>query len=288
MLSVQPAPTLTLAAWFVLALWSTAPSWAKEPAAALPVAVSVPPVRTMVDRVGGIHVQAQSVVPPSEDPEGFTPAPDRVAGLAGARLYIGTGAPFESAWIEPMRRVNPRLRIVDATAGVAPNRQHGGAEPGYVWTSPPLAKQIAWRIRDALIEADPARARVYRRRTERLNEEFDTLDRDLRTVLAPVTLRRFMMFPPTWGPFAATYGLVQIPVDPAGLGAGPQAALSLIGQARREGVRVIMLPRGLDSRAARQFAWGSKAEIYTFDPLAADIFQVSRGLAGLIADAELR
>lgn len=322
---MKPAPTLARLALFLLgllpALWSAGPAWAKEPIEPLPVAVSVPPLRTLVDRVGGAYVRTQTLVPPGQAPEDFAPGPGRVAELAGARLYVGTGAAFESAWTGPLRATNPRLRILDAGAGGTPGRRESGTEPGYAWTSPPLAKRMAWRIRDALIEVDPARAAVYRRRTERLNEEFDTLDRELRGRLAPITQRRFMASPPVWGPFAATYGLIQIPIEPAGLTAmdgghagnagavadltvmdgrhagnagavadliATNAATALIDQARREGARVILLPRPQATAVAERVAEYSLARVYSVDPLAADSFAVLRRLAGLIADSEER
>ena len=92
----------------------------------------------------------------------------------------------------------------------------------HLWTSPPLVRQMAARIRDALTELDPAQGPFYAANYASFAAELDDLDRDIRAQLAGLTNRRFMVFHPSWGYFADTYGLIQVPIEHEGKEPGPQ------------------------------------------------------------------
>jgi zinc transport system substrate-binding protein len=284
---VQPLSTLVRLAWLLLVPWCCAPVWAAQAIEPLAVSVSVAPLNTLVSRVGGPYVRVRPLLPQGVDPQHYEPSPERVADLAAAKLYVGTNAPFEAAWTKHLRMANPRLPLVNADAGVAWEGEAPDAEATYLWISPRLAKQMTWRIRDALIEVDPAHAAVYRSRAATYAADLGSLDRELRERLAAVAHRRFLAAPPEWGAFAAAYGLVQVPVDGEGLGSGEDALSVLIGQIDREGARVILMsdvPAGVDGRVARH----TPARVYTLDPLAPDTFDVLRRFAGLMVDGESR
>jgi len=149
---VQSAPTLARLAWLLLALCLIGPAWSAETVEPMPITVGVPPVARFTRIVGGPFVRVQTLLPAGSLPDRHKPTRDQVTTLAGAGLYVGSGERFESAWIARLRTANPGLPVVDI--------QTGAATPtaGYAWTSPPLTKQIAWRIRDALSFLDPAHA----------------------------------------------------------------------------------------------------------------------------------
>jgi zinc transport system substrate-binding protein len=284
---VQPLFNLVHLAWLPLALCLCVPTWAAQRIEPMAVSVSIPPLRTLVSRVGGPYVRVQPLLDQGADPQHYEPSPERVADLAAAKLYVGTNAPFEAAWTKRLRKASPRLPLVNAEAGVAWEGEAADPEATYLWLSPRLAKQMTWRVRDALIDADPAHAAVYRSRAATYAADLDSLDRELRDRLAPVAHRRFLAAPPEWGAFAAAYGLVQVPVDGEGLGSGEDAVRVLIGQIDREGARLILMsapPAGVDGRVARR----TPARIYSLDPLASDTFEVLRRFAGLMVDGDSR
>ncbi|MGE5152815.1 MAG: metal ABC transporter solute-binding protein, Zn/Mn family [Bdellovibrio bacteriovorus] len=279
--------------------------------------VGVPPLQTFAERVGGPHVEVQSLVQPGQSPHVYEPTPRQVAALGRADLYLGIGIPFETAQLPRIRAANPRLRVLDAREGVdlRPLEAHdhdGSSGPGvqaqahsepsgvaagqeahdhameldpHVWTSPRVAQRIALGIRDALTEIDPANAQAYGANYQSFAAELDGLDRDIRAELASVGVRRFMVYHPAWGYFADAYGLVQVPIEKAGKEPGPRSLAALIDQARREGVKVIFVQPQVGSKSAEQVAAAIGGRVVVIDPLAADYVGSLRRAAREIAAA---
>ncbi len=275
---------------------------------ALRVIVSVPPQQTFVERVGGRHVEVHTMVRPGYDPHTYEPTPRQLAALSDAALYVRIGVPFEHAWMGRIRSANREMRILDAHSGLDLHNPsghdhkegHGGAiaEQGHrdkhhpaderdshVWTDPILVKRMAGRIRDKLIGLDPGNAEDFRRNYRAFAAELDALDREIRSLLAPMSNRKFMVFHPTWDYFAAAYGLTQIPIEKAGKEPGPRALMALIEQARRERIKVIFVQPQFSGRSAEQVARAIGGQVLAIDPLAADYVANLRRVAWQIAEA---
>jgi len=272
------------------------------------VMVSVPPQQTFVERIGGEHVQVHVMVGSGQDPHAYEPTPHQIAALSHADLYIRIGIPFEYAWMERIRSANPGMSVLDARAGIdlhspaAHEHGHDQDEPAvadghphahhhsedgdvHVWTDPRLVKRLAAGIRDRLIALAPEKAPDFKRNYARFAAELEALDRDIRSLLEPLTNRRFMVFHPAWGYFAAAYGLTQIPIEKAGKEPGPRALATLIEQTRRDGIKVVFVQPQLSARSAEQVARAIGGRVLTIDPLAADYADNLRWVARRIAAA---
>lgn len=275
------------------------------------VFVGVPPLQGFVEAIGGDRVQVRSLVQAGQDPHAFEPTPGQIAALGSADLYLGVGIPFEAAQLPRIRAANPRLRVLDARDGLDlrvieahthPEREEGEGHPSaggrphrgtgeereldpHVWTSPPLAKQIAGSIRDALSDLDPDHTDTYETNYRLFATDLDLLDREIRTLLMPLTNRRFLVYHPAWGYFADTYGLVQIPIERAGKEPGPRSLAAVIDAARREGVRVIFVQPQSSRRLADRVADAIGARVVVIDPLSPDYRAALRQAAREIATA---
>ncbi|MGD8957543.1 MAG: zinc ABC transporter substrate-binding protein [Chromatiaceae bacterium] len=262
----------------------------------LEVFVSVAPLKTFVEQIGGDHVAVHTMVEPGYSPATYDPSPQQIAALSRAALYVRTGVPFELAWMERIRAANPDMRILDARIGIdllslprhthdaAPNdrtaqdreQAHGAgvhaedAHDPHVWTSPPLVKHMAGNIHDLLAELDPRHAPDFARNRDAFLEVLDHLDRTIRELLEPLSNRRFMVFHPAWSYFAATYGLTQVPIEAEGKEPGARTLAALIEQARRDAIRVVFVQPQFDDRLAVQVARFINGRILVADPLAAD------------------
>lgn len=274
----------------------------------LGVVVSVLPVATIVERVGGDQVSVHTMVRPGQSPHSYEPTPRQVAALDQAGLYVRVGLAFEDAWMGRFAAANPRMRILDARDGLdllpmTPHDHEGDASgPGHggshdhgpdagdaldphVWTSPPVVKQMSLRIRDALSDIDPAHREAYARNQAALAAELDTLDREIRARLEGQSNRRFLVFHPAWGYFAATYGLTQVPIEREGKAPGTRALAALIEQATREEVSVVFVQPQFDRRLAAQVAEAIGGRVVAIDPLAPDYFANLRRVADALAGA---
>jgi zinc transport system substrate-binding protein len=268
----------------------------------LQVFVSVLPLKTFVEKVGGDHVAVQVMVRPGHSPATYEPTPQQIAALARTALYVRIGVPFENAWMPRIRSADPRMRILDARSGidlrdmeghsheadVHPNENTEGSgteRDAHVWTSPPLVKRMARNIRDALIELDPVHTGDYRRNYAAFADELDALDRELRTLLNDARGRKFMVFHPAWGYFADTYGLVQVPIEKEGKEPGARALTALIEQGLREHVKIIFVQPQFNERSAQQVARAIGGRVVAIDPLSPDYAENLHKVARLIAEA---
>jgi zinc transport system substrate-binding protein len=275
-------------------------------AAAEPVRVfvSVLPQKTFVERVGGDRVQVQVMIQPGASPHTYDPTPRQVAALAEADLYVAVGVSFEDAWMGRIRATNARMRVLDSAQGLhlrhleaheheetaqaghadahGDHVERSAADP-HLWTSPPLVKQMTERIRDALTELDPDGGPTFTVNQASFATELDALDAEIRTRLAGLASRRFMVFHPAWGYFADTYDLTQVPIEHEGKEPGPKALAALIDQARRQQVQAIFVQPQFPRKAAAQVAAAIGGRVDVLDPLAPDYVANLRRVADVLA-----
>ncbi len=244
--------------------------------AAWTVHASVPPIAALAAEVGGAHVQTFSLLRPGDNPVTFAPTPRQLLALADSDLYLRAGLPFERTWMTRLRQVNSRMRVVDVREGVAATPLHHAhgthvqmPDP-HLWSDPLAAIHIADNIRRALSELDPAHADDYRRGFEATQRRLQRLDRWIRARLHRRHADSFLVYHPAWGYFAHRYGLNQLAIEHEGKQGGARWLTSLIEQARREGIRVVLIQPQFDHRQAEQIARAIGARLVTIDPLAAD------------------
>jgi zinc transport system substrate-binding protein len=282
---------LTIALLAALPVTAVAAS-AAEP---IPVVVSLLPQKYFVEAVGGDRVSVSVMVRPGHNEATYEPTPRQMTALAGARLYFSVGVPFERAWLPKVTAAHPNLVMVDTARGLTlrPLEEHGhgdgdhhheaGELDPHVWTSPPLAARMGETIRDALSAVDPARAAAYAVDCARFVDEMQRLDADIRAALTGLSRRRFMVFHPSWGYFAATYGLTQIAIEGEGKTPSARRLAALIDAARREKVGAIFVQPQFDRRTAEAVAAEVGAKVMVADPLAADYADNLRRVAAQLA-----
>ncbi len=261
----------------------------------LTVFVSVLPLKTFVERVGGSHVRVRTMVQPGHNPATYEPTTRQVAALAQADLYVQVGVPFEAAWMARIGSVSPAMRVLDARAGIElllPVQQghdhHQGQGPvgdPHVWTSPRLVGHLAANIRDALIELDPSHRDSFEAGYQQFANELDALDREIRDLLATLENRSFMVFHPAWSYFADAYDLTQVPIEKEGKEPGPKSLVALVARARGQGVQVIFVQPQFARGTAQRLASAIGGRVEVADPLAADYADNLRRFARLILEA---
>ena len=291
----------------------------------LRVFTSVLPIQNFVEKIGGEHVDVRAMVRPGYSPHTYDPTPKQIKSLSEAVLYVRTGLPFEDAWMDRIRCVNPGVQVLDTRRGIelrepethghhdedggdelsASDQDQDGrrrksrhdAQAGraddthrhetdpHVWTSPLLVKQMVGIIRDKLAELDAAHAAHFARNHDAYVAELDALDAEIRTLLDPLDNRKFMVFHPAWGYFADTYGLVQVAIEREGKQPGARALAALIDQAKRESIRVVFVQPQFDRRQARQVAKAIGGSVIAVDPLAPNYIDNLREVARQFAEA---
>lgn len=265
-----------LAAAALLAGCQRAAAPARQPGR-LRVAVSVPPLAYLVDRIGGARVETVVLAPPGSDPHAWEPSPRQLATLERADLYVAVGHPafpFEGRYLAAWREGNPGLRVVTLAAGSASLAAAGNTDgvhgDPHVWAAPYTVAAAAPRIAEALIAADPAHAEAYRQDLAALLADVAAVDARLHEALDGHRGRAFLAYHAAWGHLAEQYGLRQLAVEWNGREPGPRQMVAVIEQARAAGVGVVFAQRGESPQGARALAAELDAEVVELDPLAYD------------------
>lgn len=278
--------TLILAPLLIV-LSLVTPGLAKQPAnKPIQVFVSVLPMKYLVERVGGSHVNARAMVGPGQSPHTYEPTPRQMTELSRAQIYFRVGVTFEQIWMKRIAGLNPNLRIVDLRDGIRLRQiedhhdegKHNGTDHAeessdatldpHIWTSPVLARSMADHIRATLAKVDPAHAKDYQAGFDSLAKDLTALDIQLRGRLGRIQHRKFLVFHPSWGYFADTYGLQQLAIEAAGKEPGPRSLARIISFARQENIHVIFVQPQFSRTTANTVARAINGKVVPIDPLA--------------------
>ena len=275
---------LTISLTLLILLFS--PANASE---TLGVFVSIAPQKYFVEKIGGDRVTVSIMVKPGASPAIYEPKPRQMADLMQAKIYFAVGVPFERVWLEKITGANPDMRVVHTDAGIekmpmeaphsheheqagqerAQNADHDHQQPDpHIWLSPPLVKQQADAILEALLQADPSHRAGYEQRHKKFLNELDELHGQLKSMFDGKEALEVMVFHPSWGYFAHTYGLRQIAIEIEGKAPKPAQLQELIEYAGRHHIQAIFVQPQFSKKSAALIAREIDARLVVVDPLA--------------------
>jgi len=180
----------------------------------------------MVRNVGGERVDVNALLPPGADPHTFELSPGRVADVARADLIFINGLDLEHS-IEDVITNNAEGPVIELSEGLpalAGDEEEPNGNP-HMWLDPRLAARYVERIRDALIEQDPAGRATYEANAHAYLEQLGDLDREIEAAVLtiPPARRKLVTFHDAYPYLAARYGLEIIGVVVPSPGQEPSA-----------------------------------------------------------------
>jgi zinc transport system substrate-binding protein len=257
------------------------------------VAVSILPQAEFVEKVGRDRVKTIVLIPPGADPHTYESSPKEIEEISKARVFVTVGIdmPFEKIWIDRFENINSETQIVNSSEGIEIKKLAGsnyeeehsrelenGRESGsksdqeeldpHVWTSPANAKVMVENIYKALVNIDPENEAYYAQNKDAYIKELDALDSRIREKLEGRKERNFMVYHPSWGYFAADYGLTMTPVEIEGKEPSAQDLAKLVNLAKEKHVKVIFVQSQFNTRSAQAIAEEIGGEVVAVDPLA--------------------
>lgn len=275
----------------------------------IPVFVSILPQKTFVQQIGMDRVDVTVMVQPGASPATYEPRPRQMAALSKARIYFSIGVPFEQAWLKKIRAANTKMSLVRTDQGIdklsmAAHHHHdedhhddhhsdekhhdekyhdepdhdeenheGEIQDPHIWLSPKLVKIQARHIYQALVKEDPSHRDFYKKNYDQFLERLDSLDKKIREILVTKEKLRFMVFHPSWGYFAQTYGLEQIPIEVEGKDPKPAQLKELIEIAQKKKIKVVFTAPQFSDKSAKSVARQIKGKVIKIDPLAENWFE---------------
>ena len=170
-------------------------------------------VADLARNIGGERVHVTALMGPGIDPHLYRAREGDVGRLAGADLVLYSGLHLEAKLADVFERMGGRIRAAAVTDGIAPARLlelpgHRGQHDPHVWFDVALWRQAGERVRDLLVELDPAHAETYRANAASHLAALDSLDAYVRTRAAaiPVEKRVLITAHDAFGYFGRAYG----------------------------------------------------------------------------------
>ena len=249
--------------------------------------VSIFPEQTFVKAIGGDKVNISLMVLPGNSPHTYEPKPSQMKDVAKAALYFAIGVEFENVWLSKFKNLNNTMQVIDLTHNIQmlkmqaytehdehghqehdDHKKHEGNDP-HIWTSPDNVKIIAGNIYEALTKADPANESYYKQNYDKFISLIAETDRKIKSILSNKPKgTKFMVFHPSWGYFAQTYGLKQLPVELEGKSPKPKELIHLINEAKEEKISAIFTQPEFSDSIAKVMANELHIKVIKVSPLA--------------------
>ena len=246
----------------------------------LDVVVSVEPQRWLVEQIGACEVDVEVLLGPGESPATYQPTDAQVTRLMRSDLYFRIGVPFERGlWFDAVSRMG-RFSMVDLREEIELS-----ADDPHIWLSPQLLRTQAQTVTRALSQADPDHQASFELNLEALEKRLVELDQQIRRRLELFSGREFFVFHPSWGYFAADYGVEQVAIEIDGREPSDGELTVLQKRARQVNTTIVFVQPQIHGRSALAFAEAIGARVEILDPLAADVAANLKATAGKLAQA---
>lgn len=275
----------------------------------LDVTASFYPMQFLAEKIGKDHVKVSTLTKPGVEPHDLEITPKQTAqlGEADVVLYLKSLQPAVDKAVEQSGVKN----VVDAATlttleahgasghddhghaaegeGGAEGHDHGHGEAGedpHVWLDPAKYAEIAKGVGAALEKADPGHAADYKKNTEALVAELNTLDTEFKDGLKNTASRTFITTHSAFGYLAERYGLDQegiSGVDPESE-PSPARMKDLQAVAAKDNVSTVFFETLASDKTAKTLAKDTGLKTDVLDPLegitdgsqGADYFEVMR------------
>jgi len=256
-----------------------------RPTAPLSIYVSILPQKYLVERIGLPYVTVSTMVGPGQSPATYEPTPRQMSQLGNCAAYLRIEVPFENSWMHKLAQANPGMRVINVNTGDIVHSHDKGLDP-HTWTSPPLLKVIAHNIKNALSQIDPGHAEAYGSNLQKLLQELQQLDQQIRALLQERKVTHFMVYHPAWGHFAAAYGLSQIAIEQQGKEPGAKTLTQIIAKAKQLGLHRIFVQAQFNQRSVKIIADAINGKTLVVDPLAENVITNLLHFAQLLATGD--
>lgn len=277
------------------------------------VTVTIEPQRYFAEKIAGDKFKINCVVPAGQSPETYDPTPQQMIQIGRSIAYLRIGPiGFEQAWMDKIRENNPKLQVFDTSEGMnlltdtedddhahehgthdhdahageeAHHHHHGGVDP-HIWSSIAGAKAVAWKTLNAFIELDPDNTEYFWQNYNKLVDEIDKTNTEIKQLLDPLTDRTFIIYHPALTYFANEFNLTQLCIEMDGKEPSPAQLKRLVETARANNARVVFIQQEFDQKNAELIAKETGCKLTVINPLAYDWTKEMIHIAKALADGQ--
>ena len=241
---------------------------------------------SLAQEIGGDKVDVEAVARGYQDPHFVDPKPSFLLKLSKAELLIVVGLELEIGWLPPLitQSSNPRIqvgapgyfdasrfaRILELPTGQV-TRAEGDVHPlgnPHYWLDPDNGLRIAKGIQNKISEMRPNEAAYFAERYDAFAQRLKQSDQQWQAQMKPYAGRKVVTYHRSWPNFAEHFGLNVVGyVEPRpGIPPSPQHTVELIGQMKRDAVKVIMVEPYFDLKTPNSIARDTGAVVVVLMP----------------------
>ncbi len=241
---------------------------------------------SLAQGIGGDKVDVEAVARGYQDPHFVDPKPSFLLKLSKAELLIVVGLELEIGWLPPLitQSSNPRIqvgapgyfdasrfaRILELPTGQV-TRAEGDVHPlgnPHYWLDPDNGLRIAKGIQNKISEMRPNEAAYFAERYDAFAQRLKQSDQQWQAQMKPYAGRKVVTYHRSWPNFAEHFGLNVVGyVEPRpGIPPSPQHTVELIGQMKRDAVKVIMVEPYFDLKTPNSIARDTGAVVVVLMP----------------------
>lgn len=247
------------------------------------ISVTIEPQRYFAEKIAGDLFQINCVTPAGQSPETYDPTPQQMVQISQSQAYFRIGEiGFEQAWMKNLQSQNSDMVVFDLSEGMElikneeeaheegeahhHHHHHGSVDP-HIWTSISGARVIAQNTCQAFIKLDPENQEIYRAGYQRLIEEIDSTEAEMKQLLQPLAGTAFIIYHPALTYFAREFGLKQLCIELDGKEPSPAQLKQLLEMATQSGAKVVFVQQEFDQKNAELIAKETGCRLVTINPL---------------------
>jgi len=252
----------------------------------LAVMTATTDLAALAQEVGGDKVEVESVARGYQDPHFVEAKPSFLLKLRRADLLIVVGLELEIGWLPPLisQSTNPRIqvgapgyfdasryaKILEIPTG-AVTRAEGDVHPQgnpHYWLNPENGLRIAKAIADKFTEMRPGDAAYFAARYAAFEQKLKQADQQWQAQMKPYAGRKIVTYHRSWPNFAEHFRLDVVGyVEPRpGIPPSPQHTVELIGQMKRDNIKVIVVEPYFDLKTPNAIARETGGQVVVLMP----------------------
>lgn len=223
--------------------------------------VSIPPIKYFVDTITQKTLASISMVPNGKSPELYAPTAKQIFELSNSDVFIGIGLPYEDNLIKSLNHSHPNLitaHIGESIVRIAfddeeEDHNHSDGDP-HIWVSIDNAPILAKDIYHVLLSRYPDKKSIFNQGLAQLLSNIEECQEIIKNMLQPYKGYAFMIYHPVLTYFAHEMDIIQLSIQWKGQERSLKQVKSLITQAKKHNIKLIIIQKGFPDESARALA----------------------------------
>ncbi len=255
----------------------------------LHIATSIPPIATLIEKIGSGEVVAYTMIPKGVSPHTYEPKPSQMRELRDMDAYMKIGVEFEKIWVPRFCASAKKMEVVDLSSGISRIRRDDPNEPTdpHIWTSYENLTILTDEIARSLCRLDKDSCKMYQNSAISVKQNIKEQKQQSEELLAKAdTKLSFLSIHPSWSYFAREFNITQISVEKDGKDPSAKELIGIINRAKKLKTKLLVVEPEASSIFVKTLKSQLELKILTLSPLGTDILHTLHTLTTNLAKTE--